>query len=617
MKRFPENLAELAALSTEEASLLCEELRAFLLENVLQSGGHLASNLGIAEISVALLRQFSPPEDKIIYDTGHQCYVHKILTGRKDAFRSLRSLGGISGFPNRAESEYDAFGTGHSGTGLSAALGFAKAARLNGEKNWAVAVIGDGAFTGGMVFEALNNIARDDRLILILNDNGMSISKSVGAFKKMLGKMRTRGYYRFKGSVRNALLQIPAVGDKLARAGKDIKDVVKHSVVPTGNFFEQYGLSYFGPADGNDLETVELLLQEAKKKDHPSILHLCTKKGKGYRAAEQKPTAFHGVSPAQSSEKNESCFSAEFGKALCELADEDPRVVAITAAMTDGVGLGKFAKKFPQRLFDVGIAEEHALTFAAALAAGGLKPCFAVYSTFFQRCVDQLIHDAALQNLPVVLALDRAGITGEDGATHHGVLDLPLSLPCPNVKIYAPASYTELRAHLREALSAVDHPSIVRYPKGAENRILTENFPLKEEIEKKVLGSGEDCAIITFGRTTAAALEAASRLAEKGVGTSVIRFGVLKGYSEPVYEKIFGSPLPARLVFAEEGAERGSFSQQLLTRLVKEDRLQNKKVKILAIPDAFVPHGTQKELLALYGLCGDSIEKEVLTLVQN
>ena len=608
MARFPQTPEALAALSPEEAARLCEDLRAFLIENVMKTGGHLASNLGIAEISVALLRRFHPPEDKIVYDTGHQSYIHKILTGREDGFSSLRSFGGISGFPSRAESEFDAFGTGHSGTGISAALGFAKAARLQGKKEWAVAVVGDGAFTGGMIFEALNNISREDKLIILLNDNGMSISKSVGATKKMLGKMRTRGYYRFKGGVKSALLKIPGLGEPLARVGKKMKDKVKHSVVPQGNLFEEYGLSYFGPADGNDLETVEFLLQEAKKKDHPSVIHLCTKKGKGYKAAEKTPSEFHGVSPAGSG-GSKRCFSSAFGQILCRLAEEDRKIVAITAAMTGGVGLDEFARKYPQRLFDVGIAEEHAMTFSAALAAGGLKPCFAVYSTFFQRCVDQWIHDAALQRLPVVLALDRAGITGEDGATHQGVMDIALSLPSPDVKIYAPVSYKELEKQLRRAFSD-SVPSLVRYPKGQESEKAAAVFPGEKDVETKIFGTGNDLAVITFGRTAESALEAAERLEKDGIGVTVIRFAVLKGYSEAHFAAAFEAAPFGAYLFAEEGMKTGSFSESLLARLSETGVLSGQKTSILAVPDVFVPHGSQKQLLASYGLNADGIEKE-------
>lgn len=616
MKRFPESPEALRALSEKEAEALCADLREFLVDSVLNTGGHLASNLGVVEISVALLRTFDPLRDRIVYDTGHQCYVHKILTGREEAFSTLRSLDGISGFPCRAESEFDAFGTGHSGTGISAALGFAKAARLRGEKNWSVAVVGDGAFTGGMIFEALNNIARDDRVIIILNDNGMSISKSVGAVKRMLGKMRTRGYYRFKGNVRGFLARLPLLGRPLTRLGKAIKDRVKRHVVPQGNVFEEYGLSYFGPADGNDLRTVEFLLNEAKKKDHSSLIHLCTKKGKGYRAAEKTPSDFHGVSPAQSVGGGEN-FSSVFGRALLARADADRSVAAITAAMTDGVGLKEFAKKYPQRLFDVGIAEEHAMTFAAALAAGGMKPVFAVYSTFFQRCVDQLIHDAALQKLPAVLALDRAGITGEDGATHQGVFDVALSLPCPGVKIYSPAAYRELEKDLDEALAATDHPSILRYPKGAEDPAVAENFPLEKEIEEKVFLDGRKCAIIGFGRTVSACLAAAKLLEAEGIGVTVIRFGVLKGYDEAAYRAVFDGAGWENLLFAEEGVRTGSFSEALLSRLSEEGRLMEKKTSILAVPDAFVPHGRQKELLARFGLTPEGIAKEVRRLAQT
>lgn len=618
------SLQELQALSTEEAALYCNDIRSFLVDHVINSGGHLASNLGIVEISTALCRAFSLPEDKIIYDTGHQCYVHKILTGRSDAFPTLRSLGGISGFPRREESPYDPFGTGHSGTGISAAAGFAKANRLTGKKNWTVAVIGDGALTGGEVFEAINNISREDKLIIILNDNGMSISKSVGALKKRLNKMRTAGYYRAKTGVKGALEKIPLIGEPTARAMKTIKDLVKRSVLPENNLFEIFGLHYFGPADGNDLKTVEFLIEEAKRTDRPSIIHLCTKKGKGYLPAEQNPTAYHGVSPKNAKSVKKAApsddFSHAFGREMCAFAAKDPAVAAITAAMTDGVGLLEFAKKYPARLFDVGIAEEHAMTFAAALACEGIKPCFAVYSTFFQRCVDQLFHDAALQNLPVVVALDRAGVTGEDGATHHGVFDLPLVLPIPKVEVFAPASFDELHRAMESAFAAADHPTVIRYPKGGESRILTEEFPMEAEIEKKSYGDGKKCVIITFGRICEEAVCAAKEAAEQGIGVTIVRFFKLKGFDEALFEQIFTAPEiqnAASVLFAEEGIKKGSFSEGILTKLCERNLFPTARKKILAIDERFVPHGKAGELLSLCGLDRNGMIKEILESEKN
>ncbi len=606
---------EVKRLSAAEAAKYCNALRSFLVKTVSVTGGHLASNLGIAEISMALVRSFRLPEEKIVYDTGHQSYIHKLLTGRGEAFSSLRSFGGISGFPRREESVFDAFGTGHSGTGISAALGFAKANRLLGKKDFTVAVIGDGSFTGGMVFEALNNVDPRDRLIIILNDNGMSIGKSVGALKGALNRMRTRGYYRFKDGVQTALESIPLVGKELAEVAKKAKDTVKKSALPMGNLFEQYGLHYFGPANGNDLETVEFLLSEAKKKSGPSIIHLCTKKGKGLAEAEKDPSRFHGLSPKKNGavEKSGPSFSALFGDTLCKLGETDERIVAITAAMADGVGLGDFAKKFPQRFFDVGIAEEHALTFAAGLAAAGLVPCFAVYSTFFQRAFDQLLHDAALQKIPVTVCLDRAGISGEDGSTHHGLFDVAMTLPIPGVKIYAPCTQKEMETALKRAFEEKEASSVIRYPKGEVSPVIENAFPFEREMEKKDFGKDPEIIVVSYGRTLENCLLAAEAVSQRGVPTRVIRFGMLKGFDEALLPSLF--PENAKLLLVEEGMEEGGFSQSLLQKLCKTGILV-KTAKILAIREAFVPHGSQKELLKHCGLDKDAIEKELIRIAE-
>ena len=520
------------ALSPAGAKKYCEFLRSFLVRHVTENGGHLASNLGIVEISTALVRVMDLPRDKVIYDTGHQSYVHKILTGRGDDFATLRKKDGISGFPRREESEFDAFGTGHSGTGLSAALGFAKAARLKGEDSFSVAVIGDGSFTGGMVFEAMNNISPRDRVIIILNDNGMSIGKSKGRLRASLNRLRTPRYYRFKEEFGEFLDAVPLVGEGLEALAKNIKRVVKRQALPGGNLFEEMGLHYFGPADGNDLEQVETLLREAKKRSGPSIIHLITKKGKGYAPAEEDPSRFHGLSPKAEVKSGEKSFSRIFGEAVTELAKKDEKIVCITSAMESGVGLEEFGNAFPDRLFDTGIAEEHAMTFAAGLAAAGMKPCFAVYSTFFQRAVDQFLHDAALQKLPVTVCLDRAGITGEDGATHHGLYDIPFLLPIPGIKLYAPVSVSELKRALEESFSQKETPSVIRYPKGSPDPVIAKNFPLTEEIERKDYENGkkDGMIVVCFGRITADCLKAAERYAETGKSISVIRFSTLKGF---------------------------------------------------------------------------------------
>ena len=602
------SLEELRALSDAEAQEYCDFLRRFLVEKVSRTGGHLASNLGIVEISVALARVMDLPSEKIVYDTGHQSYVHKILTGRGEAFDSLRSFGGVSGFPRREESVFDAFGTGHSGTGVSAALGLSRAKRLAGEGGFCVAVVGDGAFTGGMVFEALNNVAPDDKVVIILNDNGMSISRSVGRMKSQLNRMRTAGYYRFKGEVRGTLSRVPLVGEPLMRAAQGIKNSVKRSALPMGNLFEQLGLHYFGPADGNHLETVEFLLKEAKMQSRPSIIHLCTKKGFGYAPASRDPARFHSVSPKGEVKPAGTCASALFGEALTELAREDPAIVAVTAAMKDGVGLVEFAERFPKRFFDVGIAEEHAATFAAALAAGGRKPCFAVYSTFYQRAVDQFLHDAALQKLPVVLALDRAGLSGEDGATHHGVFDLPLTLPIPGVRVYAPLCAAEMKDHLRRAFAETEHPSVVRYAKGPFPAQTGELCQPGCDLCVRDFGAPH-IAVVTFGRVAGNAFDACKAAAEAGIAVRLIRFAVLKGFDETKLAPAFDGI--ESVLFVEEGVWIGGFSRYLSGILEERGVAAGAKKKILAIGETFVPHGSTEKLLALLGLDADSIRKEI------
>ncbi len=605
------------ALSTAGAKKYCDYLRSYLVKHVTENGGHLASNLGIVEISTALVRVMDLPRDKVIYDTGHQSYVHKILTGRGEAFSTLRQKDGISGFPRREESEYDAFGTGHSGTGLSAAVGFAKGARLKGEDSFAVAVIGDGAFSGGMVFEALNDIHRNDKVIIILNDNGMSIGKSRGRLRANLNKLRTPFYYRLKKEFGEFLDELPLVGDSLESLAKGIKRAVKRQALPGGNLFEELGLHYFGPADGNNLEQVELLLREAKKRNGPSLIHLVTKKGKGYTPAEEDPSRFHGLSPKNEIKGEGKSFSRMFGDAITEYAKEDNRIVCITSAMENGVGLDGFGKAFPDRLFDTGIAEEHAMTFAAGLAAAGLKPCFAVYSTFFQRAVDQFLHDIALQKLPVTVCLDRAGITGEDGATHHGLYDLPFLLPVPGVKIYAPCSETELKRALKQAFSEENCPSVIRYPKGTAEPSISENFPLTEEIEKKDYESKENRGIIivSFGRVTAAACAAAKRFAEKGKSVSVVRFSLLKGFDPAHLDNFFRGA--KKILFVEEGMGIGGFSEYLIHLLRERGLTDGVTLRTLALYETFIPHGTTAELLAQCGLDAEGIEKELYELDQT
>ncbi len=604
----PLTLEALRALSGDEIPAYCAALRRALVENVTQTGGHLASNLGIVEISVALARQMNLPEEKVIYDTGHQAYVHKMLTGRGARLSTLRQRGGLSGFPLREESEFDAFGTGHSGTGLSAALGFAAAGRLAGKKDFTAVVIGDGSFTGGMVFEALNNISPRDRVIIILNDNGMSIGKSVGQLKSALNQLRTAGYYRLKDEVQSALQSVPVLGKNLAEAARAVKNTVKRSALPMGNLFEQLGLHYFGPADGNCVETVENLIRQAKKRQGPSLIHLCTQKGKGYAPAQSDPSSYHGISP-KGAAKGGKGFSRLMGETLCRLAEEDERIVAITAAMGDGVGLSLFREKYPHRYFDVGIAEEHAMTFAAGLAAAGKKPVFAVYSTFYQRSVDQLLHDAALQKLPVVICLDRAGIVGEDGATHQGLFDLPLTLPIPGVRILAPLNEREMEIALREALAETERPTVIRYPKGSPEFSDKKRF-FGEEIQSFSFGNGApSLTVATFGRMTDRVLEAAEELSREGLSIRVVRHFTLKGFDPDLLSEHYSDT--CRLLTVEEGCLTGGFSSYLVSLLSERGLSPKEGHRSLGILETFVSHGKTEALLEEMGLGKESIKKEM------
>lgn len=605
MKQYTQQ--ELKALNDSQAAELCEEIRRHLIENVSKTGGHLASNLGIVEISLALSRCFDLPTDKIIYDTGHQSYVHKTLTDRAEKFGDLRQLGGISGFPKMEESEFDAFGVGHSSTGISAALGYAQSAKLKNTGAYSVAVIGDGAFTGGMVFEALNNVKRDDRLIIILNDNEMSISPSVGALSGYLNKIRSGdGYYELMDKSRRAMMRIPLLGKPLARAIIRLKTRLKRMMLAQSNLFEMYGIRYFGPSDGNDLKTVERLLRAAKRHQGPCIVHLYTVKGKGYEPAENDPSRFHSVGSAkkkQSSDKQD--FSSVVGETLCRMAEVNPDLVAITAAMTDGVGLGDFAQRFPDRFFDVGIAEEHAQTSAAAMAAGGLLPVFCVYSTFFQRAYDQFWHDCVLQELGTVTVLDRAGLVGEDGPTHHGIYDVAMTMSMPGVYIYSPATFKEAVSSLEKLLkkeSKLSSPAIVRIPKGGQSKRALQCFDCTEDVES--FGEGE-LAMICYGRQTERCLEAKELLEAEGILSRVVKINRIKPLDIACFEKAIRGA--KRLLFCEEGVKIGGFSQWAVTQIATGKIVCDAdKMDICAI-DSKVCHG---KVDTLYSLCG--LDKESL-----
>lgn len=592
------SIEQLKKLDINSATDYCNSLRQYLIKNVSVSGGHLASNLGVTEISVALMRMFDSPKDKIIYDVGHQSYIHKLLTGREFDKDSLRVLNGYSGFTKRDESEHDPFGAGHSSTALSAALGFSQVARLKGEDSYSVAVIGDGAFCTGMTFEALNNVQRSDKLIIVLNDNEMSISKNVGAMSAYLNKIRvTKKYLSFKRKTKSAFGKFPFA----FKAMHAIKRFAKRILIkPT--FFEDLGIYYLGPADGNDLNTVETLIAEAKSRNSPVLLHFITKKGKGLKEAEENPGKYHFVSP---SVQSESTFSEEYTKLLTEYSRINPNAVAITAAMCDGTGLSEYKKEFSDRLFDVGISEEHAATFAAALSAGGLLPFYTVYSTFFQRSYDQVIHDIALQNLKVVIALDRAGIVGADGATHHGLFDVSMMLNVPNTAIYSPATFAELKYAFNKCTEH-DNVSVLRYPKGCDSKLISSVFSSDGDFSLDCVEYSE-IVIVTYGRVTEEALKAKVLLKTKGHSVSVLKFLKLKPLDFKKIELLINSISPKLLCVVEEGMKTGGFGEYLLSNVKL-----NAKTDIIAIDETFVPHGTVQELYDLCSLSGTKICARIL-----
>ncbi|MBR5314377.1 MAG: 1-deoxy-D-xylulose-5-phosphate synthase [Clostridia bacterium] len=575
--------ADLKKLNISETKQLAQEIRERIIDVVSKNGGHLASNLGVVELTLALHRVFDLPEDSIIFDVGHQCYVHKILTGRNDRFDTLRKQDGISGFTNRAESEYDVFGAGHSGTSVSAALGIAAANKLNNKNAYSIAVVGDGSLTNGMIYEALNNCSSDTpNVIIVLNDNEMSISKNVGAMSSYLSEFsNSMGYIRFKNRVYAFCLKTKWFGKFVLSLGRLIKNAAK-KLLMNKNYFECLGLKYFGPIDGHDQQLLELVFEQAKKKNRPSIVHIVTRKGKGYAPAEQRADSFHSVGPFEKESGKTAGskydYSAAFGNALCEIAEKDEKVVAITAAMGQGTGLSSFSEKYPKRFFDVGIAEEHAVTFCAGLAAKGQKPVFAVYSSFLQRCYDQIIHDVAIQNLPVIFAVDRAGLVGGDGKTHQGIYDSAFMLNVPGMEVYTPESYSDLKDSLVFAVNS-GKCCAVRYPKGTEIEYDRSAFEKDGNIFVADVGNGENkYALVTYGKVTHNVYQAAKNISsELGCRVRVIKLTCIKPMpTEQILAKCQGFE---KLIFVEEGIKQGGAGEHLSS----EFALQNKKMTVHAI----------------------------------
>ncbi|MCI1983133.1 MAG: 1-deoxy-D-xylulose-5-phosphate synthase [Oscillospiraceae bacterium] len=602
---------DLKGLSPEQLRQLCAEIRAKIIRTVSSNGGHLASNLGVVELTVALHRVFSSPDDKIVWDVGHQSYTHKILTGRCDRISTIRTQGGLSGFPNRQESPYDPFSSGHSSTSISAALGLAKAKDLSGEKGHVVAVIGDGALTGGLAYEGLNNAGRFKKnFIVILNDNKMSISRNVGSMARYLAQLRTEpSYFRFKGNVEKILDHIPGIGPHLQTALTRSKAVLKQ-ILYNSTIFEDMGFYYYGPFDGHDIERLIEVFSNVKDIDHPVFLHVLTQKGKGYSYAENDPGAFHGISKfnietGKSYSSASINFSSVFGHCMCGLAEKDPRICGITAAMQSGTGLTEFARRFPDRFFDTGIAEEHAVTFCGGLAVGGMLPVFAVYSSFLQRGYDQLIHDIAIQHVKVVLAVDRAGIVGEDGVTHQGIFDAAFFNTIPGITVFAPSFYDELDLCLSAALYQVPGFAAVRYPRGGQLFRPYDFQPSGRAFdlygEKKT-----ETVIVTYGRLFSFACLACSELNRRGDRTAVVKLNRIKPVDPEAVRQASGAK---QVFFFEEGIQQGGIGEHFGFLLGQAGFAG--KFYLRAIND-FVAHATMRQALEALGLTENGMLQMIL-----
>ncbi len=600
-----------------EYEKLAEEIREFLIEKISATGGHLASNLGVVELTMALHLVMDFPNDKLIWDVGHQSYTHKILTGRKNEFNRLRLYGGISGFPKRRESLCDAFDTGHSSTSVSAGLGIASGYYLAGNNGTVISVIGDGALTGGMAYEALNNAANLKRnFIIILNDNNMSISENVGGMSRYLSNLRTgRVYNDLKAGVTNTLNKIPVVGEKVVKKIKITKSSIKQLVIP-GMFFEDMGITYLGPVDGHNISQMVKVFNEAKRLNHAVLVHVITKKGKGYELAENNPSKFHGVEPfdRESGEivnkKEEVTYTDVFSGVLCKLAEKNERIAGITAAMPDGTGLKRFKQRYKKRFFDVGIAEEHAVTFAAGLAAAGYKPYVAVYSSFLQRAYDQILHDVCIQDLPVVFAIDRAGLVGGDGETHQGIFDLSFLSSIPNMSIFAPKNRYELIDILKYS-TYFSGPLAIRYPRGAAYDGLKEfRAPIKFG-KSEVLYMEKDIALIAVGAMVETAVNVRDMLKKRGCFVSVINGRFVKPIDEARIQELTNNH--KIIVTLEENVIKGGFGESVLRYVASLD----KKIKVLniGVPNIYLEHGSVEELRREAGLDEDSIVRRITDLL--
>ncbi len=604
---------DIKKIHPSEYKALAREIRHFLVKKVSHTGGHLASNLGAVELTMALHLCCNLPYDQIVWDVGHQCYTHKILTGRQDAFDHLRQFGGMSGFPKQSESDCDAFDTGHSSTSISVALGLAKARDIQGQDHKIFAVLGDGALSGGMAYEALNNAARlKSNLVIVINDNQMSISKNVGGMSSYLGKIRTSGNYtELKENIEHALDKVPGVGTRLAGRIRGVKDIVKRIFIP-GMLFEDMGITYIGPIDGHDVGQMVTAFQSASKMKEAVIVHVCTKKGKGYRPAEEDPSRFHGVSPFNVKDGSERIIGEKketytdiFSKTLLKLAENNETITAVSAAMPGGTGLSAMAQRFPDRFFDVGIAEEHAVTFAAGMASGGLHPVVAIYSTFFQRAYDQMIHDVCINALPVVFAVDRAGLVGSDGETHQGVFDIAYLRSMPNMTVLAPKNGRELEQMLLFAFEQ-KQPVALRYPRGAAWDGLEDVCDPIVMGKAEWISRGSRLALVAVGSMVETACRVGELLQQQGVCPSVINARFVKPLDETLLEELKREH--TRVITLEEGIRSGGFGEAVAAWYAEDPM----KVDIVSLPDQFIEHGSVARLKEKYGMTPETIAQRIL-----
>lgn len=613
------NTEDLKKLNTKEKVELAHEIREYIIDITSKNGGHIASNLGVVELTIALESIFDPNKDKIIWDVGHQCYTHKILNGRKEKIKNIRQFNGISGFPKTNESKTDCFNTGHSSTSISAAMGIAKARDLKKDNYNVIAVIGDGALTGGLAMEALNHVGcTKTKMIIVLNDNEMSISKNISGMNKLLTRLRSKKNYRKSNEYGKRIINnIPLIGKKTVKVIGKSKQAIKQLVLP-GMYFEEIGINYLGPVDGHNISDLESILQKAKNFDEPVIIHVQTQKGRGYLPAETNPTKFHGIGKFDKEtgevlSKSTSNYSKVFGSKLTKIAKRNKNVVAITAAMKDGVGLSEFAKEYPDRFFDVGIAEQHAITFAAGLAKEGMIPFVSIYSSFYQRAYDQVIHDVCTQNLPVIMCVDRAGIVGNDGETHQGIYDLSFFRCIPNITIMAPKNYEELEMMMEYAIK-LKSPVVIRYPRGSES---TTKFSKSKKIElgkiEKII-EGNDITILAIGNKVSNATEIANILKEENINCEVINMRFIK----PLDKKTIINSInkTKNLITIEDNTIVGGLSTTI-KELIVENNIKDVNIKSFAYPDEFIQHGSPSELEEKYKLNNKKIIKEIIKMTKK